>query len=207
MARPQSPGFDEQREKLLAQAARLFASRGYPATSMNEVAAACGLSKATLYHYCADKYSLLVSIAESHVERLARRMEQVRTRRLAPEPLLRALIRELLAEYASAQDAQRVLTAEARFLKPADAERVHEKERAIVRGFTQALEQLRPDLASAHLAKPLTMLLFGMINWLFTWMKPHGGLLDHAAMAEIVSDLFLGGLPAVRMPHPQRLRA
>ena len=43
------------------------------------------------------------------------------------------------------------------------------------------------------------MLLFGMINWLFTWMRPDGPL-DHAAMAPIVTDLFLGGLAAVQVP-------
>jgi len=45
----------------------------------------------------------------------------------------------------------------------------------------------------------MTMLLFGMINWMFTWMKPEGAL-DHAALAPMVADLFLGGLPAVRVP-------
>ena len=43
------------------------------------------------------------------------------------------------------------------------------------------------------------MLLFGMINWMFTWMKP-GGSLDHAAIAPIVADLFLGGIGAVKSP-------
>ena len=62
----------------------------------------------------------------------------------------------------------------------------------------QALVALRPDLQPAALAKPLTMLLFGMINWMFTWMKP-GGALDHQALAPMVADLFLGGLPAVRL--------
>ncbi len=51
MARPRSSGYDEQREMILARAAHLFARGGYPGTSMNQVAEACGLSKATLYHY------------------------------------------------------------------------------------------------------------------------------------------------------------
>ena len=65
MARGRAAGYDDQRELILARAAALFAQRGYPATSMNEVAQACGLSKATLYHYYRDKYALLVSIAEA----------------------------------------------------------------------------------------------------------------------------------------------
>ena len=57
--------------------------------------------------------------------------------------------------------------------------------------FQQRAERLKA------LAKPLTMLLFGMVNWMFTWMKP-GGALDHDAMAPVVADLFLGGLGAVK---------
>ena len=199
MARPRSAGYDEQREKILRQSARLFAARGFPATSMNEVADACGVSKATLYHYHDDKYNLLLSIADSHVSRLEALVAEVRARPLAPDRMLRELIRGLLAEYADAQYAQRVLTAEARHLNPSDAERVADKERAVVNGFAQVVLALRPDLQAAQLPKPLTMLLFGMINWLFTWMKPDGTL-DHESVAEIVADLFLGGLPAVRLP-------
>ena len=70
MARGRSAGYDDQRDMILAHAALLFANRGYPATSMNQVAEACGFSKALLYHYYRDKYSLLVSIAENHVSRL-----------------------------------------------------------------------------------------------------------------------------------------
>ena len=71
MARTRSPAYDDQREMILAHAADLFARRGYPATSMNQLAEACGLSKPTLYHYYRDKYALLVQIAEGHVGRLA----------------------------------------------------------------------------------------------------------------------------------------
>ena len=60
--------------------------------------------------------------------------------------------------------------------------------------------ELRPELKRAALDKPLTMLLFGMINWMFTWLKPEGPL-SHEAMAPLVADLFFGGVPAVRLPR------
>ena len=43
------------------------------------------------------------------------------------------------------------------------------------------------------------MLLFGMVNWMFTWIKPDGEL-NHAAMGPIVADLFLGGIGNVQPP-------
>ena len=199
MARGRAAGYDDQREMILAKAARLFAQRGYPATSMNVVAQACGLSKATLYHYYRDKYALLVSIAEGHVTRLEALVDEIVAQRLAPADELRTLILRIVAEYAGAQDAQRVLTGDVRFLTDADRARIMATERRVVAGFARAIAAWQPAKAEAGLATPLTMLLFGMINWLFTWLKPDGGL-SHEAIAPIVADLFTGGVPAVKPP-------
>jgi AcrR family transcriptional regulator len=197
MARGRAAGYDEQRELILAQAAALFAQSGYPATSMNQVAEASGLSKATLYHYYRDKYALLVSIAEGHVDKLAALVAEVLAQDLAPEQRLRTLIRRIVEEYADAQHAHRVLTEDVRFLEPADRHRILDQERQVVQGFALAVAGLRPELAQAQLATPMTMLLFGMINWMFTWLQP-GGALDYDTLAPMVADLFLGGLPAVK---------
>ena len=198
MPRGRSATYDDQRELILAQAAQLFARRGYPATSMNQVAEACNLSKATLYHYYRDKSSLLISIAETHVSRLAALVAEEEASTHTDEERLRRFIYRIVEEYAGAQDAHRVLTDDVRFLEEADRERVLDQERQVVAGFARAVSALRPGAPSDDLAKPLTMLLFGMINWMFTWMKPDGAL-THEAMAPIVADLFLGGLPAVRI--------
>jgi AcrR family transcriptional regulator len=200
MARGRAPGYDGQREAIVARAGELFARQGYHATTMNQVAEACGLSKATLYHYCRDKDELLVHIADSHVSRLRALVAEVLALGLAPEPQFRELVRRIVVEYADAQHAHRVLTEDVKFLQPDDRERILDQQRQVVAGFAHALAALRPDLAEAALAKPMTMLLFGMINWIWTWMKP-GGTLDHATLAPMVADLFLGGLPAVRLPR------
>lgn len=199
MARGRAARYDDQREAILVQAARLFAQRGYPATSMNEVAQACGLSKATLYHYYRDKYTLLVSIAEGHVTRLEALVDSVRAAGLAPADELRTLILRIVAEYAGAQDAHRVLTEDVRFLADADRERILGTERRVVAAFARAIGAWQPGKAEAGLTAPLTMLLFGMINWLFTWMRPERGL-SHEAIAPIVADLFTGGVAAVQPP-------
>ena len=199
MARGRAAGYDDQRDMILEHAALLFANRGYSATSMNQVAEACGFSKALLYHYYRDKYSLLVSIAENHVSRLEDLVSDVERQGLAPAARLRELIRRFVEEYAGAKHAHRVLTEDVKFLEEDDRERVLGTQRTVVAGFARVVAELRPDLEQAALAKPLTMLLFGMINWMFIWMRPEGEL-DYDAMAPVVADLFLGGLPAVQTP-------
>ena len=200
MARGRSPGYDDQRGLILARAAQLFAQRGYSATSMNEVAEACGMSKPALYHYYKDKYTLLVQAAEEHMARLEALVKEVQAQRLPPEERLRMLIERFVEEYANAQDSHRVLTEDVKFLEEEDRERVVAAQRRVVAAFSRTVGELRPELKRAALDKPLTMLLFGMINWMFTWLKPEGAL-SHQAMAPLVADLFFGGVPAVRLPR------
>jgi len=204
MARGRATTYDEQRATILQRAAELFARNGYVATSMNAVAEACGCSKPTLYHYFRDKDALLASICDEHVLRLHAMAAEVSARPLPPRDKLRELILRILTEYADAEHAHRVLTEDVRFLDAADQARILGREREVVAAFARVVADIRPDLHQAALAKPLTMLLFGMINWLFTWLRPQGRL-DHAAMAPIVADLFIGGLAAVTPRHEEKV--
>lgn len=193
MPKKRSQTYLDQRQSILKQTAILFAQKGYAATSMNDLAQACHLSKAALYHYTTDKYALLVSICEEHVQRLERLVSLVTQQQLAPEACLRELIQQFLEAYADAEHAHCVLIAEVKFLNQYDRERILASERRIVAAFASVVQQIYPEKLVADLAKPLTMLLFGMINWMFTWLKPNGQL-TYQTIAPLVADLFLGGL-------------
>ena len=202
MPRGRAPGYNIQREQIMARAAELFARQGYTATSMNQVALACGVSKPSLYHYVRDKYQLLVEIAEDHVARLNALVAEVQQAPLDATERMRVLIACFMEVYADAQAAHRVLTEDVKFLEPADQQRVLGAQRQVVAAFAKAIADARPDLRGTPLQKPVTMLLFGMMNWMFTWHQP-GGPLSHAQMAPVVADLFFGGLAAVRLPASQ----
>lgn len=208
MARQRSADYPIQREAIVRRAAQLFAEAGYPGTSMNDLARACGISKALLYHYVDDKYQLLLEITDGHVSRLVALVAEVQAEDLPPEQHLRRLIARFVEEYAQSRHDHGVLTQDVKFLSPHDREKVLSKERAVVDAFNRSVVAARADgfgtgdLQTSSLAKPLTMLLFGMMNWMFTWLRPDGTL-DHQAMAPIVADLFLGGLQAVAEPLPR----
>ena len=198
-------GYDGQREMILAHAAQLFAQRGYAGTSMNEVAAACGVSKATLYHYVRDKHDLAVRIAEEHVLRLEAVVAEVLRDHTKPEDRLRELIKRFVAEYTLAQNAQRVLTEDVRFLRDEDQARILDVERRVVAAFSRTISEVRGEGEDSHVAKPMAMLLFGMINWMFTWLKP-GRELDDEAIGSMVADLFFGGVREVKPPASKKKR-
>jgi len=205
MARGRSADFDLNRESIVRTAAQLFAQQGYPGTSMSDLARACGISKPLLYHYVSDKYQLLLEITEGHVSRLEALVAEVSALKLAPQDALRQMIARFVQEYALARHDHGVLTQDVKFLSAADRARVLGIERQVVAAFARAIARARPQLKTRELDKPLTMLLFGMINWMFTWLRPDGPL-THEQMAPIVADLFLGGLGAVQAPQATKSR-
>jgi len=206
VARPRAATYDDQRELILARAAELFARHGYTATTMNQVAAACGVTKPTLYHYMRDKQDLLLHIAGGHVARLEALALSVQALRLSPEAHLRTLIERFMLAYQNAQHEHRVLTEDVRFLPDAEREQVLSVERRVVGCFADAIVTLRPQLRQRQLQKPLTMLLFGMMNWTFTWLRADGAL-SYEALGDIVADLFCGGLDSIQQEPRHALRS
>lgn len=196
MARTKAAGFDKQRAVIRDAAARQFADKGYAAATIADVARACGVSKALMYHYYRDKEDLLADIAESYIDRLQQIIDQVRAEALPPAAHLRRLIELFMAEYEHSAARHRVLVQDVKYLQRAHRSRVLVKERKVVLGYAEVVAQLSPQTEAA-LIKPLTMILFGMINWTFTWFKDHGAL-TYAEMAPVVADLFLGGVGKVR---------
>lgn len=198
-----------QREAILAEAAALFARHGYHGASMSDLAQACQLSKATLYHHYRDKSEVLINIADGHVSRLVELCDSVdHDVTVAPGDRLAVLVERFLAEYSQAQNSHRVLTEDVRFLPPVEQERILGKERYVVQSFANAVAVLRPDLAKQKLSKPMAMLLFGMLNWMFTWLRPDGPL-THASVTPLVLNLFFDGvrnMPAME-PATKAVRA
>ena len=60
----------ETRDRLLAEALRLFATRGYEAVGVQEIVVAAGVTKPPLYHHFGSKEGLLKSLLQERYEEL-----------------------------------------------------------------------------------------------------------------------------------------
>jgi AcrR family transcriptional regulator len=160
---------------------------------MAELAQACGVSKPLLYHYYRDKQHILFDIADSYMNRLLAIVAEVRARKLPAEENLRALIARFMQEYQHSQAQHMVLVQDVKFLADLQRAQVTGKEREVVDAFAQAIAALRPRFRRRALRVPLAMILFGMINWTFTWLRSEGPL-TYEDMAQVVSEIFLRGV-------------
>lgn len=195
MPRGKSPNFELQRTRILQHAARLFAQRGFNNASMSQLASDCGMSKPLLYHYYRDKQQILFDIANGHTQRLIEISDQVRARKLPPEMHMRALVEAFMHEYEHAQAHHMVLVQDVKFLNSSQYEDIRDKERKVVDEFARVITSLKPRLNNKQLRTPLAMILFGMINWTFTWLRADGPL-TYDDMARVVSEIFLKGIAA-----------
>ncbi|RME87654.1 MAG: TetR/AcrR family transcriptional regulator [Anaerolineae bacterium] len=82
------------RQHILEVAERLFTEHGYRATSIREIAQACGVTNAALYYYFPSKEALFFEVMQRHAERLRQRMTEAGARTQTPRERLAAILRE-----------------------------------------------------------------------------------------------------------------
>jgi AcrR family transcriptional regulator len=208
MARPKSATHDIKRDAILDIAAQCFADRSYPAASMNEIATACGTSKARLYHYYDSKEAILFDLMDRYTQRLlsliALTDATAQRRNLDDRAALHELIRAFLQEYESSATRHVALLNDTQFLSdvpdehlglPAISPRelILNRQRDVVAAVTRALRRAYPNRLNASNQTAITMMLFGMINWTFTWLRP-GGPISYVAFADEVIALLEKGL-------------
>jgi AcrR family transcriptional regulator len=193
MPRGKAPTFDLQRAAILEAAARLFADKGFAGASMADLARACGVSKALLYHYYRDKEHLLFDTADSYMDTLIAIVAEVRARKLPPPQHFAALVSRFMQQYGHSQAQHMVLVQDVKFLSEEQRHGVIDKQRQVVDAVAQAIADLKPRFRQKTLKVPLAMILFGMINWTFTWLRADGPL-AYEDMAKVVTEVFLSGV-------------
>jgi len=199
MARPKSASHEFKRETILDMAAQCFAQQGYTAASMNDIARACGTSKARLYHYYDSKEAILFDLLDRYTQGLlvlVGETEAVAQRQgLDDKASLHALIRRFLVEYEQSATRHVALLNDTQHLAASQRDVILDRQRDVVSAFTRFLQRAYPERMSASRATPLTMMLFGMMNWTFTWLKS-GGAMSYADFADEVIQTLERGMKA-----------
>lgn len=80
------------RQKLLEVARELFAHKGLEATTVNDIAAASGRGRRTLYTYFRNKEEIYYAVIEEELERLSEKMDEVAVMDVEPEEKIFTLI-------------------------------------------------------------------------------------------------------------------
>lgn len=199
MARTRASDFEEKQHGLLLTAANVFATQGMEKASMSQIAQEAGVSKSLLYHYYPSKGALIFAIIQSHLAILDAALEEADDASLPADKRLRKLVLTVLDSYRGADDQHKVQLNAGPALSEEQKAEIVAIERRIVRHFSSALKDIHPALASPDrpLLMPVTMSLFGMMNWVYMWFK-EGGPISREDYADVATTLILEGIKKVR---------
>jgi AcrR family transcriptional regulator len=176
----------------------LFAARGFDATSMDEIAKAAGITKASIYHHVPGKEALLARGLQRALDALFGVLEEPG----ATTGSARSRLRRIVARVAEVTMQMLPEVSVLFRVRGNSKTEKHAMERrrafdAVVTELVRAAQrdgEIRPDIDAAL----MTRLVFGMSNSVVEWYRPSGRTAP-AAIAEAVSGLlFEGALTARR---------
>ena len=181
-----SEDYQRRRQAMVQTAAYLFNRSGFHATSIGEIVAELGVSKAALYYYFADKTDLLYHCHLQAVENGEALAEAAAGAGGSGLQKLETYIRTQFDALVRKEGAAWVL-GDISLLRPAQREEVRRRPRRVdglVRGF---IEEGIADGSIACAEPRITeYFLMGAINWLPRWYRPE--LRQSAAQ---LADIFL----------------
>lgn len=191
-----SDGSRGREQEIIDAAVDIFHAKGYAATSVDDVAAAVGILKGSLYYYMDSKEDLLRRIVEDVHEDVEEIIQEAVARTDLP-PL------ERLAEYIRAQvdynvrNIQRVRVYYHDFeqLSPAQLATVRRSRRTNEQAIVNMVKEAKDagEIPASMNERLATKTAFATIIWMYTWYKP-GGSVSGKEFGDFCAEFVVNGL-------------
>lgn len=180
----------ERLAQIYQTAARIIHEQGYDATSLNDIAKACGLTKAGLYHYVSSKESLLYEImnygmdlVESDVLAPARLVEDPRDR-------LRTIVRTYANLIMMERQAITIMVNETNGLNGKRRGKIRERRHVFYSFVCETIQRIKDEHGVPVVDVGVTTLNFvGCLVWLAYWYHADGRLSKEQVTEELVVQL------------------
>jgi AcrR family transcriptional regulator len=182
-----------KRDAVILAAARAFNRKGFHNTSLDDVAAALGVTKPTVYYYVESKEQLLFECFQAGLEQIREGLRKVEASPLPARERLAEVIRHYARAVAS-DFGWCMVRAEDHDLGPELGGRIKQLKREIDRGLRRLLEDgMRDGSVGTCDPKMMAFAMAGALNWIAHWYR-EGEPLGPAEVAEAFVQVFERGL-------------
>jgi AcrR family transcriptional regulator len=173
-----APPLGDTTERQVRRAAvALFASRGFHATGIRQLADCAGIKSATLYHYMATKEDLLFAIVQDSSRRLIEAAQRLADLALPPEAMVCGLVQMHVSVHATHRDETAVVDNELRHLDHDRRRRAVELRDAYEAFWTRAISVgARDGVFSVHNERLARLAILQMCSGVAEWYSPRGQL-------------------------------
>ena len=195
--RSSSGGYAPERTRraLIDNALKLFGTKGYAVTSVQEITEAAKVTKGAFYHHFESKEELLKVIHDEFLDYQLAVLKEALAADELPATRLRELLRALLESSTRYQANVTVFYLERRHLHGAYFKEMRRKRDEFDRLFLEVIERgiehgsFRSDLD----ARVAALGILGMCAYVHQWYRPSGRL-SAEQIADTFTDLALDGL-------------
>lgn len=185
-----SPDYVKRREEIVEVAAKVFQAKGYDAGSLDDVAAALDLRKASLYYYVRSKAELLYLVFDRAISVALADLEKIATSG-TPAERLEKLVRHQVTTVASDPSLFAVFFDQRPRLNADYETDIRVKERRYLQLYVETVEAaIASKTISVKDPRYAAQLLLGMANWTYKWVDPDRDDID--ALADAAVQLVLG---------------
>lgn len=169
---------DQRSTQIYEAAARLFYEKGFAGTTLQDLADAIGLHKASLYHYISSKDELLFATVDYAHSSLTGILATADVPGLTPLQKIQRILRAHAEFCAEHVHITAVFYKDGGALAPEHLQRVidarNNYEQAVRHLIVEGQEagEIRADLDS----KLAVLAVFGVVNWIIQWYEPSSRL-------------------------------
>lgn len=206
---PEAP--TARHREILEVAARLICEKGYEGASMQQIADACGLTKAGLYHHVQSKEHLLVEIMHYGMDLFDERvLSQVEAIADPLERLRASMEKNVLLVTRDRNKEITIILHEHATLTGGELARINARKKRYVRflerSFAEAIEAGKIRPVDPRVA---AFTFLGAVNWIYKWFRADGQV-PEKELVRGMQDIFFGGLepvPGAEMSGDSDLKA
>jgi|Deesub1362A_J573_1020465.scaffolds.fasta_scaffold00689_13 AcrR family transcriptional regulator len=192
--------YNEKRQKILENAAKLFARKGYEKATLEEIAAKLKLTKGSLYHYIKSKEEMLFQIQMQALDQANEALERVLRSGLDPVEKLREAIKSHV-QIVTREHVIGTLRQQELLLPRKWREKVVAERDRFERAFQSIiLEGVEAGVFERKNWRITALAALGALNWIPRWYSPRGELSAEEigeAMADFILRGFAGGVSSL----------
>jgi AcrR family transcriptional regulator len=190
--------YHNRKDQIVGVAGKLFRLKGYPATTMRQLAAEIGIEPASIYSHIKSKEALLKEICFKMAAKFLGNLKDLIIEDLAPDMKLRKAIELHISNIISNINSAAVFFHDWRHLNQDDLEEFR-KMRHEYEGLF--MDIIRDGIEKKYFRKEdekfISLTLFSAMNWTYEWYRPDSGKAPKE-IALHISDIIINGIHYIK---------
>jgi AcrR family transcriptional regulator len=175
-----------KKERIMAEAIRLFYEQGYRGTTLEQIADALGVTKPFVYGVYDKKTDILFDIALQNISSSLEAAQQGFDSKGSVSERLVEVVRRLTKVCIDHQEAVAVYFREQTSLEPEQLRVIHGLHKKFDRVLALLLEDgVRQKEFSLDDSRTASLAISGMVSWTYVWFRNSGRLSQHELMEQM----------------------